>query len=69
MHDGPVPGMTCPDIPFASVHCAAWDQRREDKLPGTGCGWQLFNKFESTCLWDDEGKKAVAGKANGRGKA
>lgn len=42
--------MSCVDIPFARVHCAAWDQRREDCQPGTGCGWQLFNRTPD-CMW------------------
>jgi hypothetical protein len=44
----PVPVSKPPDKCLA---CTAWEQAREDKMPGTGCGAKIIDK-QRGCLKD-----------------
>jgi hypothetical protein len=39
-----------------ALNCAAWDDRREARVPGTGCGHKIFN---SGCLWSEKEREAA----------
>lgn len=36
------------------MNCAAWEERREAKIKGTGCGHRIFN---DGCMWTDEERR------------
>ena len=45
---------------FCRALCAAWDERREARIKGTGCGHKIFN---TGCLWTtEERQEAQRGK-------
>ena len=44
-----------------SCNCAAWEQRREDKMPGSGCGAIICDR-ERGCINKDWAAKVAEGR-------